>query len=105
MTPQPDPYEVLGVSRGASQDEINSAYRRLVRSLHPDSRASDAAAPPDALERVLAAYAVLRDPARRAEYDRRHGPPAPQPPSQPAGSPRNRVTIRVTPVRYHGPNT
>lgn len=69
--PSHDPYEVLGVAPGASAAEVTSAYRRLVRDLHPDSRA--ASGPPDTarLGQVMAAYEVLRDPARRASYDRR----------------------------------
>jgi curved DNA-binding protein CbpA len=112
VTPRPDLYGVLGVSREATQDEINSAYRRLVRRHHPDAKAAGGPAPDSsaALERVLAAYAVLRDPARRAEYDRRHPPPAPvddfrpAPPDRPArpGEIRTTFTIRVGPVRYHG---
>jgi curved DNA-binding protein CbpA len=76
-----DPYTVLGVPSTASQDEISRAYRRLVREHHPDLHPSDPAKPtepqPSAttqpLRRVLDAYALLRDPVSRAEYDRAHG--------------------------------
>ena len=71
---RPDFYAVLGVPATATQTEITRAYRVLLREYHPDMRAP-AAAPTNAnldvaLQHVLAAYAVLRDPARRAEYDR-----------------------------------
>jgi curved DNA-binding protein CbpA len=66
-----DPYAVLGVSPTASQAEITHAYRRQLRDHHPDTRAKKS--PPRADERlrqILSAYALLRDPRRRAEYDR-----------------------------------
>jgi molecular chaperone DnaJ len=63
-----DHYEVLGVARDASPDEIKKAYRRLARELHPDVNPSA-----DASERfklVTHAYDVLSDPQQRAQYDR-----------------------------------
>jgi curved DNA-binding protein CbpA len=68
-----DPYTVLGVSPTATQAEITHAYRRRLRALHPDTRASAAestSGADDRLQEVVAAYALLRDPARRAQYDR-----------------------------------
>jgi molecular chaperone DnaJ len=67
-TTERDYYEVLGVSREASDAEIKRAFRRLARELHPDvSEAPDA----DGRFRELAeAYEVLSDPGRRATYDR-----------------------------------
>lgn len=67
-----DLYAVLGVLPTATQTEISRAYRALVRKHHPDTRPRIAPEtdPDDALRQVIAAYAVLRDATRRAEYDR-----------------------------------
>ena len=64
-----DLYEVLGIEPAASPPEITSAYRRLVRELHPDSRLEAGTADAAGLGDVLAAYQVLRDPQQRASYD------------------------------------
>lgn len=67
-TAERDYYEILGVDRGAADDDIKRAFRKLARELHPD--VSEA---PDAVERfreAAEAYEVLSDPERRATYDR-----------------------------------
>ncbi|MEU9499528.1 J domain-containing protein [Streptomyces sp. NPDC048196] len=66
--PQPDHYAVLGVQPSASARQITTAYRRLVRSLHPDTGPARPAAEQELAE-VLTAYRVLHDPRSRARYD------------------------------------
>lgn len=73
-----DPYEVLGVSRTASAEEIKRAYRRLALRYHPDRNRGDASAA-QKFKEVQAAYEILGDPDRRAQYDRfGAGGPAPE---------------------------
>ena len=63
-----DYYETLGVARGASQDDVKRAYRRLARKYHPDvSKEADAEA---RFKEVGEAYEVLKDPEKRAAFDR-----------------------------------
>ncbi|MFM8927425.1 MAG: DnaJ C-terminal domain-containing protein, partial [Rhodoluna sp.] len=62
-----DHYEVLGVNRDASPDEIKKAYRKLARQLHPDMNPTEAEQ--ERFKQVTHAYEVLSDPDQRAQYD------------------------------------
>lgn len=64
-----DYYEVLGVSKDASTDDIKLAYRRLARKLHPDVNKTDPKAKEKFIE-LQEAYEVLSDPEKRNNYDR-----------------------------------
>ena len=104
----PDPYLVLGVSPTATQAEITHAYRTRLRAHHPDTRHPPASkTADDDLRQVLAAYGLLRDPARRADYDRATAPAATPPPHRskrptPANRPAGRVQI---PITHHATTT
>jgi preprotein translocase subunit Sec63 len=104
----PDPYSLLGVLPTATQAEITHAYRTRLRDHHPDTRHTPPSQAADNnLRQVLAAYALLRDPARRADYDRAsthaatppHRPHGPTPVDLP---PIGRVEI---PINYRTTNT
>jgi curved DNA-binding protein CbpA len=89
--PGPDLYQLLGVPREASREEIAQAWRRRARDEHPDARPADTDAP-GRFRALAEAWQVLADPARRAAYDR-----ALARERQPA------VRVRVTVRRLPGP--
>lgn len=62
-----DYYEILGVSRKASQEEIQKAYRKLARKYHPDINKNKGAE--DRFKKIGEAYEVLKDPKKRKRYD------------------------------------
>ncbi|KAL6861740.1 hypothetical protein ACP4OV_017440 [Aristida adscensionis] len=63
-----DPYEVLGVGRDATDQEIKSAFRRMALKYHPDKNGDDPVAS-DRFQEVTFSYNILSDPAKRRQYD------------------------------------
>lgn len=65
-----DAYEVLGVSPGASQEDLKAAHRALVRRHHPDRAGEDRRVEATAqMQRINVAYGLVRDPEARRRYD------------------------------------
>ena len=64
-----DPYEVLGVARNASADEIKKAYRKLAIKFHPDKNPGDKAAE-EKFKEAASAYEILSDADKKAKFDR-----------------------------------
>ncbi len=97
-----DLYAVLGVPSGAAPETIRAAYRRLAREYHPDHNTS-----PNATEQMAclnAAYAVLREPGRRAAYDRLRSPrPAEAAGGAPGALPRHQGQEGYAVVRRDAP--
>jgi curved DNA-binding protein CbpA len=103
--PGPDLYQLLGVPRDASREEIAQAWRRRARDEHPDARPADEGAP-GRFRALAQAWQVLGDPARRAAYDRalageRHS--AARVPVSVRHCPGPAGAARVTPLGRAGP--
>ncbi len=68
-------YRLLGLSKEASQDEIQQAHRKLVRTHHPDANPEDPQAE-ERFKKIQQAYEVLSDPEKRREYDEQFQTPS-----------------------------
>ncbi|MCQ2406214.1 MAG: molecular chaperone DnaJ [Oscillospiraceae bacterium] len=68
MADKRDCYEVLGISKGASEDEIKKAYRKLAKQYHPDLHPGDKEAE-EKFKELGEAYEILSDPDKKAKYD------------------------------------
>lgn len=105
----PHPYLVLGVSPTATQAEITHAYRTRLRAHHPDTRQTPSSQTADEhLRQLLAAYALLRDPTRRADYDRATAHTATPPRNSPTGPTRADRPLAGAiqiPITYRNANT
>ena len=73
MAARPDYYKILGVGKGASDEEIKKAYRKLARQYHPDRNQGDKKAE-ERFKEISQAHDVLSDPEKRKAYDRGTGP-------------------------------
>jgi curved DNA-binding protein CbpA len=82
---RPDLYGILHIAPTATAREVTRAYRTLMRGLHPDTRAAHAPREhpslaeqqlQEELQDIMAAYAILGNPEKRAAYDREHPRPA-----------------------------
>ena len=102
-----DLYAILGLTPQATQAQLRHAYRALLRQCHPDTRGTErdqpSASTDAALQEVLAAYEVLRDPARRADYDRLRAATARKNVPVHRGQTSSLISppIQAGPVRWH----
>ena len=69
MADKRDYYEVLGLKKGASEDEIKKAFRKMAMKYHPDRNPGDKKAE-EKFKEVNEAYSILSDPDKKAKYDR-----------------------------------
>ena len=69
MAEKRDYYEVLGLKKGASEDEIKKAFRKMAMKYHPDKNPGDKTAE-EKFKEVNEAYSVLSDPEKKSKYDR-----------------------------------
>jgi curved DNA-binding protein CbpA len=102
---EPDPYDELGVARGAEQEVIEAAYLALIKKHHPDHcEGDDEAGANDRAQRLNAAYALIGSAEKRRAYDARTSAPEPRPEARAAepAPPRRRRGPRVSVARYFG---
>ena len=69
MSEKRDYYEVLGIKKGASDDEIKKAYRKMAIKYHPDRNLNNKEDAEKHMKEINEAYDVLKDPQKKAQYD------------------------------------
>jgi molecular chaperone DnaJ len=70
MSEEKDYYKILGVDKTATEDELKKSYRKLAMEFHPDRNKDDPAKAEEKFKEINAAYDTLKDPQKRAAYDR-----------------------------------
>ena len=75
MSSQKDFYEVLGVKKDATKDEIRKAYKKLALKWHPDKNPENKKEAEEKFKEIAEAYSVLSDPDKKKEYDNRDSIP------------------------------
>jgi len=68
MAEKADYYDLLGITKNASEDEVKKAYRKMAMKYHPDKNPGDKSAE-EKFREATEAYEILKDPQRRAQYD------------------------------------
>lgn len=97
-----DYYELLGVGRNATQEEVAAAYRRQAMLYHPDRHPEDPAQAAEKFKEIAKAFEVLNDPGKRDMYDRGKLPDKPNAPPKPTKRKYNKYT---RPKPYYDPVT
>lgn len=97
MSGEADYYAIIGVPREAQTKEISKEFRKKARLLHPDKQPATASVAQkekatQAFQQLAAAYEVLSDPSKRAEYDERTGPKRPQTQWRPRAEPTHEAS-------------
>lgn len=90
-----DLYKLLGLSRDASQDDVQQAHRKLIRKHHPDVNPGDHSAE-ERFKEIQQAYEVLSNPEKRREYDKRFSTFSRGNPDRPRAGAASRRTVGST---------